>query len=159
MKRPLLVGIIALILDQLTKTLVDKFIDYASSVNVISFLDFFNIVNIRNTGASFSMFQGRNSLFALMVFLFLLAVSIWLYKNWNKIRKVQRYAFCLVISGGLGNLIDRLLRGAVVDFLDFGINSLRWPAFNVADSCIFIAAVIIFVDILMFSKRQKEEKV
>ncbi|MCA6079538.1 MAG: signal peptidase II [Endomicrobium sp.] len=159
MKRPLLIGIIALILDQLTKTLVDKFIDYASSVNVISFLDFFNIVNVRNTGASFSMFQGRNSLFALMVFLFLSAVSIWLYKNWNKIRKVQRYAFCLVISGGLGNLIDRLLRGAVVDFLDFGINSLRWPAFNVADSCIFIAAVIIFVDILMFSKRQKEEKV
>lgn len=159
MKRPLLIGIIALILDQLTKTLVDKFIDYASSVNVISFLDFFNIVNIRNTGVSFSMFQGRNSLFALMVFLFLPAVSIWLYKNWNKIRKVQRYAFCLVISGGLGNLIDRLLRGAVVDFLDFGINSLRWPAFNVADSCVFIAAVIIFVDILMFSKRQKEEKV
>ena len=159
MKRPLLIGIIAFILDQLTKTLVDRFIDYASTVNVISFLDFFNIVNIRNTGASFSMLQGRNSLFAFIVFLFLPVISVWLYKNWNKIHKVQRYAFCLVISGGLGNLIDRLLRGAVVDFLDFGINSLRWPAFNVADSCIFIAAVLIFVDILIFSRQKKEKKV
>jgi signal peptidase II len=88
------------------------------------------------------------------VFLFLTALLGWLYKNWNKLRKIQIHAFCLIISGGLGNLTDRLLRGAVVDFLDFGINSLRWPAFNVADSCIFIAEVLILADILI-SGRQK----
>jgi signal peptidase II len=153
-KTPFLIGIIMFVLDQLTKKLVDKFINHASSVNVISFFDFFNIVNVHNTGAAFSIFDGRNTFFALIVFLFLTALSIWFYKNYNKLHKIQIYAFYLIISGGLGNLTDRLLRGAVVDFLDFGINSLRWPAFNVADSCIFIAAVLILVDILV-SGRQK----
>jgi signal peptidase II len=151
---PILIGILMFILDQLTKILVDKFVSYASSVNVISFLGFFNIVNVHNTGAAFSIFCGRNSFFVLISFLFLTALSGWLYKNWNKLHKIQVYAFYLIISGGLGNLTDRLLRGAVVDFLDFGINSLRWPAFNVADSCIFIAAILILADILV-SDRQK----
>jgi signal peptidase II len=151
---PFLIGIIVFILDQLTKILVGRFISYASSINVISFLNFFNIVNVHNTGAAFSIFCGRNSFFSLIVFLFLIVLSGWLYKNWNKLRKIQIYSFCLIISGGLGNLTDRLLRGAVVDFLDLGVNSLRWPAFNVADSCIFIAEVLIFVNILV-SGRQK----
>jgi signal peptidase II len=153
-KTPFWVGIIVFILDQFTKILVGRFVSYGYSVNVISFLNFFNIVNIHNTGAAFSIFRGRNSFFSLIVFLFLTALSGWLYKNWNKLHKIQIYAFCLIISGGLGNLTDRLLCGAVVDFLDFGINSLRWPAFNVADSCIFIAAILILTDILI-SGRQK----
>jgi signal peptidase II len=133
---------------------VDKFVSYASSVNVISFLNFFNIVNVHNTGAAFSIFRGRNSFFVPIVFLFLTALSGWLYKNWNKLRKIQIYSFHLIISGGLGNLTDRLLRGAVVDFLDFGINSLRWPAFNVADSCIFVAAILILADILVYGRQK-----
>jgi signal peptidase II len=154
-RTPFLIGIIMFILDQLTKILVDKFVSYASPINVIPFLNFFNIVNVHNTGAAFSIFRGRNSFFALIVFLFLTTLLGWLYKNWDKLHKIQIYAFYLIISGGFGNFTDRLLRGAVVDFLDFGINSLRWPAFNVADSCIFIAAVFIFADILI-SGRQKE---
>jgi len=151
-KTPFLIGIIMFTLDQLTKILVDKFVSHASSVNVISFLDFFNIVNVHNTGVAFSIFRGRNSFFALIVFLFLTALSGWVCKNWNRLHKIQIYAFYLIISGGLGNLTDRLLRGAVVDFLDFGINSLRWPAFNIADSCIFIAGILIFADILIFGR-------
>jgi len=153
-KTPFLIGIIVFILDQITKVLVGKFISYAFSVNVISFLNFFNIVNVHNTGVAFSIFHGRNSFFSLIVFLFLTALSRWFYKNWKELRKIQIYAFCLIISGGVGNLTDRLLRGAVVDFLDFGINSLRWPAFNIADSCIFIAVILILADILI-SGRQK----
>jgi signal peptidase II len=81
---------------------------------------------------------------------------MWLCKNWSKIHEIQRYAFCLVITGGFGNLIDRVLRGAVVDFLDFGINSLRWPAFNIADSCICIAMALILIDILFCSHEVKD---
>jgi signal peptidase II len=154
LKTPLLIGIIVFVLDQLTKILVDKFVNYASSVNVISFLDFFNIVNVHNTGVAFSIFRGRNSFFALIMVLFLATLSVWFYKNWNKLHKIQIYAFYLIISGGVGNLTDRLLRGAVVDFLDFGINSLRWPAFNVADSFIFIAVVLILADILVSGKQK-----
>ncbi len=70
MKTPFLVGIIVFILDQLTKILVGKFISNASSVNVISFLNFFNIVNVHNTGAAFSIFRGRNFFFRLLCFCF-----------------------------------------------------------------------------------------
>jgi signal peptidase II len=155
MKKPCLLGIVIVILDQVTKFLIDKFVGYGSSINVVPFLDFFNIVNFRNTGMAFSMFEGRNSLFFVTNFLLLLGLSLFLYKNFSKMNKVLQYAFCLIIGGGLGNLIDRLFRGAVVDFLDFGINSARWPSFNIADSSISIAGFLIFINILLLIKRRK----
>jgi signal peptidase II len=152
MKKELVLCGILIVLDQLTKFLVDKFINYASFVNIIPFYDFFNITNIRNSGMAFGMFQGKNFLFSLLIILLLFILSVWLYDSWNGIRKIQRYAACLIIAGGVGNLTDRLLRGSVVDFLDFGINRLRWPTFNIADSCVFIAVFIIFAEILTPNK-------
>ncbi|MDR0956458.1 MAG: signal peptidase II [Endomicrobium sp.] len=154
MKSPQLFGIFFLILDQFAKFIVDHFVNYGSLVSVISTFNFFNITNIRNTGAAFGIFQRRNSLFFIGIFIILLCLSIWLYRNWNKINKVQQYAFCLIISGGTGNLFDRLFRGAVVDFLDLGFNSLRWPSFNIADSCICIA-IFIILNSLIFDNKKK----
>jgi signal peptidase II len=155
MKKPCLLGIVVIILDQATKFLIDKFVDYGSSINIVSFLNFFNIVNFSNTGVAFSMFQGRNFLLSIINFLLLLTLSLLLYKNFNKINKILQYAFCLVIGGGLGNLTDRLFRGAVIDFLDFGINSIRWPSFNIADSSVCIAEALIFINILLLIKRRR----
>ena len=62
--------------------------------------------------------------------------------------------FAFIISGGIGNFVDRICRGAVVDFLDFGIGYLRWPSFNIADSCIFIAVCIMVFDILVLNKQK-----
>jgi signal peptidase II len=152
-RNPILFGLVILILDQFTKFLVDKFIMYASILNIISFVDFFNITNVRNTGTAFSVFQDKNLLFSIIVSFLLLGLSIWLYKNWSKINRLQHYAFCLVVMAGLGNFIDRLFRGAVVDFLDFGIYSLRCPAFNIADSCICIATSIIVIDAFIFNSK------
>jgi signal peptidase II len=155
MKTPQFLGIIFLMLDQLTKFIIDNFVSYGSLVSVIPAFNFFNITNVRNSGTAFSMFQGRNSLFSIGIFIILSCLSIWLYKNWNKINKVQQYAFCLIVSGGTGNLLDRLFRGSVVDFLDFGFNSLRWPSFNIADSCICIAVFTILIDSLIFDNKKK----
>jgi signal peptidase II len=154
-KKFLILGISTLILDQLTKYLIVKYMDYASVINVIPIFDFFNITNIHNTGTAFSILQGRNVLFALCISVFLAVFAIWLYKSWKKLDKLQKYSFCLVIFGGLGNLIDRFFRGAVVDFLDFGIDSLRWPSFNIADSCICIAMFLIAIDLLFPDNKQK----
>ncbi|MCA6071078.1 MAG: signal peptidase II [Endomicrobium sp.] len=154
MKKPLIVGINMLVLDQLTKYLVDRFVSFGDAVNVVSPYDFFSITNIRNTGTAFSIFQGRNTLFSIFISLLLSGLSLWLYKNWNKLSKLQQYSFCLIVAGGLGNLIDRLFRGAVVDFLDFGITSLRWPAFNIADSCISVAVWFILADMLIKKKQR-----
>jgi signal peptidase II len=153
-KKPLIVGISMLVLDRLTKYLADSFVSFGATVSVVSMYDFFSITNIRNTGTAFSVFQGRNTLFSIFVSLLLSGLSLWLYKNWNKLNKLQQYSFCLIVAGGLGNLIDRLLHGAVVDFLDFGINSLRWPAFNIADSCISVAVCLILADMLIKKKKR-----
>ena len=156
MKKPFALAGFLLIFDQLTKYLADTFVAYGSAVKVISFMNFFNITNVHNTGVAFSMFQGKNALFAAVVFLFLSGLLVWVLKNKEKLNLPQKYAFALVISGGTGNLIDRVFRGAVVDFLDFGINTLRWPAFNVADSCVCIAAGLIFLDIFLPAFKKKK---
>lgn len=155
MKKMIFLGVIIIVLDQSTKFLVDKFIGYTSYINIIPFCDFFNITNIRNTGIVFGMFKYMNSLFSFLISSVLVIVSLWFCRNLIKMHKAQRYAFCLIISGGFGNLIDRLFRKGVVDFLDFGVNYLRWPSFNIADSCICIAIIIIFVDILNFRKNRR----
>lgn len=155
MKKPAVLAIILLVIDQITKYLTDKFVPYGVNLSVISFKNFFNITNVYNTGAAFSILQGKNLLFIIMITIFLLVLGCWLYKNRDKISTLQKYAFCLIISGGLGNLLDRIFRGAVIDFLDFGINNLRWPSFNVADSIICAAVFLIILDIL-FNKNKKE---
>jgi signal peptidase II len=147
MKKPVILAGVLFAADQISKFLIDVFVVYGSSVKIIPFFEFFNITNARNTGVAFSFFQGQNFLFSVFTAALLLFFCFWLYKNKSAVSKLQKYAFCIVISGGLGNLTDRIFRGAVIDFLDFGINSLRWPAFNVADSCICIAVAIIAADI------------
>ncbi|MDR1523103.1 MAG: signal peptidase II [Endomicrobium sp.] len=154
MKKPIILGLILLVLDQFTKYLVSTVISYGHFVTMISFFDFFNIVNIRNTGTAFSMFQGQNFIFSVGIFIILSLITIFFYRSWNKMSKIWQYSFCLIISGGIGNLVDRIFRGAVVDFLDFGIGSLRWPSFNIADSCIFIASCLIIFDILVLNKQK-----
>jgi signal peptidase II len=154
-KKPLLLGILTFILDQVTKYFIVKHVDYAAVINVIPIFNFFNITNIHNTGTAFSILQGKNLLLSLIISLFLSVLSLWLYKNKEKFDNLQKYAFCLVIFGGLGNLTDRFFRGSVVDFLDFGVNSLRWASFNVADSCICIAMFLIAIDLLFLDGKQK----
>ncbi|AKL97544.1 signal peptidase II [Endomicrobium proavitum] len=153
MKKPFIVCAVILALDQLMKFLVEKFIPLGSAVKVVGLFDFFNITHVTNTGVAFSFFQGKNFLFALIIAVFLICVLAWVIKNKEKITTLQKYAFCLIIAGGAGNLIDRIFRGAVVDFLDFGINSLRWPSFNVADSCVCVAAALVFVDMCKSFKK------
>jgi signal peptidase II len=152
---PLIVGVFALILDQLTKCLVVKYVSYGSVVNIIPMFEFFNITNVHNTGMAFSMLQGRNFLFSLFIFAILSFLAVWLYRNHKKLNNLQKYAFCLAIFGGLANLVDRFFRGAVVDFLDFGINSLRWPSFNIADSCVCIGTFLIIVNLLFLDDKSK----
>jgi signal peptidase II len=155
MKKTLLLTFSIIVLDQLTKFTVDKFISYNACVTVIPFFNFLNITNIHNSGMAFGLLQGKNLFFLFIILFVLAAVSLWLYKYNNKISKIQKYAICLIIAGGSGNLIDRLFRSAVVDFLDFGINSLRYPAFNIADSCICTAMLLILIDTIKNNSKIK----
>ncbi|MEO6847621.1 MAG: signal peptidase II [Chthoniobacterales bacterium] len=127
-------------LDQLTKYLVVRSIAFGDSITVIP--GFFDVVHVVNTGAAFGMLQNKNFFFVALA-LVALGVLIFLKIRGSFNTRVESVAWALLISGVAGNLTDRLCRGSVVDFLDVTLPFYgHWPSFNVADSCICIAAVL-----------------
>lgn len=140
----LAVAIAILIADQITKQLALTYLSGGPSVEVTSF---FNLVLVWNTGVSFGMFQsggdtGRWILIALACAISLVLVVLLAREQ----RSLTRLAYWLVLAGAVGNVIDRLRFGAVVDFLDFHAGGYHWPAFNIADSAIVIGAGLLLLD-------------
>lgn len=155
MKYLLFLGLPLFVLDQLTKGLVRQNVPYGAEIPIIP--GFFSLVHASNTGAAFSMFTGNN-IFFIGLAVAALAVVIFLLIRDPKRRpltNITKISFGLLASGILGNLTDRVLRGAVTDFLHFYIHQYAWPSFNVADSCICIAAGLL---ILASFQRQDAER-
>ena len=157
MKYLFFLGLPLFALDQLTKWLVRQNIPYGSEIPIIP--GFFSLVHASNTGAAFSMFTGNNFFFiglalaALAVVIFLLIRDSRAPKTEQRLNNITKISFGLLASGILGNLADRIFRGAVTDFLHFYINEYSWPSFNVADSCICIAAGLLILG--SFGRTQK----
>jgi signal peptidase II len=128
-------------LDQLTKGWVRTHIEYEGGMTVIP--GFFNLVFVTNTGAAFSMFSNNNTAFiALSGFALVALLVLWKFRVFAA-SAWSRAGFALLLAGILGNLTDRLAFGAVIDFLQFDLHvpgANPWPSFNVADSCICVAA-------------------
>lgn len=139
-----------LLLDQLTKYIVVQKLGLYRKVEVIH--GFFNIVHVRNTGGAFGIFGGARggigSILFVVVSLIAIVAIIFLFIKTRENEKILALSFSLVLSGALGNLIDRLHYGEVVDFLDFHIATYHWPAFNVADSAICIGIGLMALEIL-----------
>ncbi len=132
----LMMTLLILILDQWSKYLVQKRLRLFQSVEVIK--GFFNLVHVRNKGGAFGIFGGaRGELFSsLFIVVSLIAIGVILYFFFKVREKSLLFSLSLVLSGAIGNLIDRIIYGEVVDFLDFHLFSYHWPAFNIADSAI-----------------------
>jgi signal peptidase II len=155
MKLWLLVSLPLYILDQLTKSLVLTHISTDELIPVIP--GFFNLVQVHNTGAAFGMLRDNNVFFVILSFsaLMILAILAWkgVFQDWT-----SRWAGALLVAGVSGNLTDRILHGHVVDFLDVILPWYgRWPAFNVADSCICIAAGLFILGSFLDGKRRKAQ--
>ena len=132
-------------LDQLTKQWVMRSISPYEARSVVP--DFFNLVNVPNTGAAFGSFKGNNTFFVVISLIALVVVTILLVRHWRS-DLWRDVSLALLLAGVLGNLTDRLLYGHVVDFLLFNLHiryADPWPAFNVADSCISIAVVLFII--------------
>tara|TARA_A100001011_G_scaffold130620_1_gene137669 strand:- start:13683 stop:14087 length:405 start_codon:yes stop_codon:yes gene_type:complete len=125
-------------------------------IKILSITPFFNIVLTWNSGISFGIFsnQGGFSVIILstLAILIVFFLAVWLVKAEN--RKLI-IGLIFIIGGAIGNIIDRVYHGAVIDFLDFHINNYHWPAFNLADSCIFIGAALIILDSLFPDKKEQ----
>lgn len=150
----LLNGVFFLILDQLTKYWVVKEIPFASRQVVIP--GFFNLTYVTNTGAAWGILAGRYWLL-LTISAAVFIAAIWFLRHLTEGWKERYYAVLLILSGILGNCIDRVFRGAVVDFLQFYIGKFVWPSFNVADSCICIGVFIYIISTLIRPDRKKND--
>ncbi len=108
----------------------------------------FHLTYVQNTGAAFSMFSGQRLFLILLPIIVIAAIGIYIFVK-NPQNKVLMLAFSLIISGGIGNLIDRIRLGYVVDFFDFRL--INFPVFNVADIWVTSGAAL-FICLLLFSK-------
>ena len=150
---------ITVIADQLTKAWVLSSFQLYESREVIP--DFFNLVYVTNTGAAFSMLADVDSVWKHYFFLGIGGVAVTgLTIAWFRMRKestLYGVALALICGGAVGNLIDRVRFGSVVDFLDFHLGGYHWPAFNIADSAICIGAGLFLVVNILESRKQKKE--
>mgnify|MGYP002353918275 FL=1 len=141
-------AIVVILLDQLTKFWVlDALVAY---VDVIPLTGFFNLVHVHNTGAAFSLFAdqpGWQRWFFLGIALAAAVVIVFLLRK-TAGRPLFSAALALILGGAIGNVIDRILYGHVVDFLDFHLAGWHFPAFNVADSAITLGAALLILDSL-----------
>ena len=149
----LVISGMVVIFDQLTKFLIVKKIPLYHFKTVIP--GFFNITHILNPGGAFGFMAHQNSNFRNLLFLLASSIAIcfiyYFYKNISKTQPLLASGLALIFGGAVGNMIDRIRFGKVVDFLDFYIGKYHWPAFNVADSAITIG-ITIFVFHLLFKK-------
>lgn len=154
------IALIVLATDQLTKFWIVDTLPMGSygPGRWIPVIDgFFHLVHVGNTGAAWSLFTGKSTMLALLAFLTLGAIYYWrrtlgLRERWMQI------SFGLLCGGIVGNLIDRLAYGHVVDFLDFHFGSYIYPTFNIADSGIVIGVGIYFIRNLRAQPQVADEK-
>ena len=141
------------IADQITKLLILNYLAFNHSIPVIA--GFFNLTHIHNPGGAFGLMANLSPSVRTIIFLFISSLAVGLifyfYKKTPQSHPWLAAGFALIFGGAIGNLIDRIRFGIVVDFLDFYIGKYHWPAFNIADSAISVG-ITIFVFHLLFKK-------
>lgn len=141
----LALGLILVGLDQASKALVAAKVGLHQSVPVIK--GFFSIAPIHNKGAILGIFNASGSrlvpvALGLLAFAAMLLIGAYFLKT-PASEKLVRTAFAFIMTGALGNLIDRAVRGYVIDFLEMHVGRFYWPTYNVADACISVGAVLL----------------
>lgn len=132
------ISLIIILLDQLTKYLVRQNIQLNESLPIIK--NVLHLTYITNTGSAFGLFKGLNSFFVILSFVVICGIFYFSKKIKNS-ENVMQFAIGLLLGGTIGNLIDRLVFGAVIDFIDFRI----WPVFNIADSSVTISIILLII--------------
>ena len=135
-----------IVVDQITKRVVDTSMQLHQSIELAPF---FQLTYLRNQGAAFSFLSGAGGwqrwFFIILAVVASAFITVWLRKLDPRQRR-EAVAWSLVLGGALGNLIDRILYGYVIDFLDVYYGDWHWPAFNVADSAITVGVVLLLLD-------------
>jgi len=146
-----LIAVAVILLDQATKAVIIRTLRLGQGIAVVP--GFFDIVYVLNPGAAFGFLAGlsdgiRNPLFILISVAAVILIVVY-YTRYLRSHRLVSAALGLILGGAVGNLIDRLRYGMVVDFLDVHVFQYHWPAFNVADSAISIGVSLMILDMLL----------
>ena len=140
-------------LDQLSKLWAVRSLEPIGKIAIIK--DVFNLRYVENTGAAFSMLQGKTFILVAIPIIASIGMIYLLCSKMVK-SKTGSWGVALILAGALGNLIDRIFRGAVVDMFDFAL--INFPVFNVADICVTIGAVLFFIYAIFFYEDKAGKK-
>lgn len=163
---PLILTLLVILVDQITKALVVKFIQ-PYTIGAQFFGDFLRIIHVYNTGVAFSFGAGwsdiaRKVLFSAIPVIILILVLVIYFRN-NDFTGLQRWAIAGIVGGGFGNIIDRIFRSkGVVDFIDvkfYGLFGLeRWPVFNIADSAVVVCGILLIISFIIAIFAESKDK-
>jgi signal peptidase II len=150
-----LIALIGLVADQISKLYIDSTMRLFQSIPVIDGL--FNITYVRNRGAAFSFLSHASWRLPFFIAVSAIASLVILvaFKRLRDDQKLAQLSLAMIFSGAVGNLIDRVRLGEVIDFLDVYWKSHHWPAFNVADSLICVGVALLALDMLREEQRMK----
>lgn len=143
MKKVYIIALISLIIDQIVKILVSNYLILGQTTKIIN--NFFYLTYVQNTGAAFSILIGYRYILIIITLIFL----YYLYKDTKKQTNPNKLAILshgLLLGGIIGNLIDRIIYGYVIDYLDFMIFNYNFPIFNLADTFIVIGCIILVIN-------------
>ena len=147
MKKILKYSSIFIIIDFISKIIISKNLFENQSIKIMN--NFFNITYAKNTGIAFSFLE--NSRIIIIIITLAILIALFLYLKEKILEKFELFAYSLIIGGAFGNLIDRIIYGYVIDFLDFKLFNYHYPIFNLADSFIVIGIILLLI------KEHKEE--
>jgi len=156
------VALVVIAVDQLTKWLVVQNIPLRESIPVIG--EFFLLTSHRNTGAAFGILQNQRWFFIAVTIVVVIGIVIFLQRTVRNGKKLLPFALSLLLGGAIGNFVDRLLFGEVVDFLEFRFQfsmfgkavDYTYPIFNLADSAIVTGVALIFLETLLSWRKEKK---
>lgn len=148
-------ALVSIALDQLSKFLTEQYLPVHQEVSLLPVLGLFRTYN---TGISFSFFAGANSAVLIGITVCIIAFLLWLWRNLEKDRFLSSIGYALILGGAIGNLIDRIWLGKVIDMIYFHIDAIdfHFAVFNLADTFITLGAIAILADEVLHWRKQEQ---
>ena len=131
-----------ILIDFISKIIISKNLIVGQTIPVVK--NFFSITYVQNTGAAWSILSNKTYIIVLISFIIILVIGYYVLKN-KPNTKMEKIAYSLILGGAVGNFIDRIIYGYVIDFMDFYIFGYNYPIFNIADTFIVIGIIILII--------------
>jgi signal peptidase II len=156
MLKYLWISLLVVVGDQLTKAMAEHWLQYHQAVEVVPYFEWFLSYN---TGAAFSFLAGAGGwqrwFLSVVAIVVSVVLAVWISRL-EREEKLTAFSLAMILGGAVGNLIDRLLHGYVIDFIQVWLGTYPWPAFNIADSAIFVGAVVLIASGMFSSYREPQ---